>query len=199
MTADEASFMDAIIASPRDDAPRLIFADWLEENGQNDRADFIRVQCDLAAIPPFNGVRIVGQYTEEPVTVERDEFGQVLRQKMVVSGEVPMIDLVKHHRQEIGQLGSMQAFWLRFGRFEGRAVVENHDGEANRYRMVPARFLLLPWHEDGKILYYRPHNDRSDSLRKRALQRIRVAQRIRARRNAFANQSEVSGAAEFGC
>ena len=25
----------------------LIFADWLEENGQAERAEFIRVQCEL--------------------------------------------------------------------------------------------------------------------------------------------------------
>lgn len=44
----EADFLAAIIANPDDDAPRLIFADWLAENGQDDRAEFIRVQCKLA-------------------------------------------------------------------------------------------------------------------------------------------------------
>lgn len=47
MTHDEA-FILAIRESPDDDAPRLIYADWLEENGQADRAEFIRVQCRLA-------------------------------------------------------------------------------------------------------------------------------------------------------
>ncbi len=31
-------------ASPDDDLPRRILADWLEENGQADRAEFIRLQ-----------------------------------------------------------------------------------------------------------------------------------------------------------
>ena len=34
-----------IIKKPDDDAPRLIYADWLEEQGQEERAEFIRVQC----------------------------------------------------------------------------------------------------------------------------------------------------------
>jgi len=41
-------FLQAIIEHPDDDAPRLVFADWLEEQGQTERAEFIRVQCELA-------------------------------------------------------------------------------------------------------------------------------------------------------
>jgi uncharacterized protein (TIGR02996 family) len=43
----EALLQD-VLAHPTDDAPRLIYADWLEEAGQHDRAEFIRVQMDLA-------------------------------------------------------------------------------------------------------------------------------------------------------
>src|SRR5436309_3487752 len=37
--------------NPADDAPRLVLADWLEENGDEAdraRAEFIRIQCELA-------------------------------------------------------------------------------------------------------------------------------------------------------
>src|SRR5262249_20582690 len=44
MISDEA-FLLAIRAQPDDDAPRLVFADWLEETGDTDRAEFIRLQC----------------------------------------------------------------------------------------------------------------------------------------------------------
>lgn len=37
-----------ICAHPADDAPRLIFADWLDEHGQLERAEFIRVQCEIS-------------------------------------------------------------------------------------------------------------------------------------------------------
>jgi uncharacterized protein (TIGR02996 family) len=46
---DEQSFLDEIIANPDDDVPRLIYADWLEEQG-NPRGEFIRVQCELAML-----------------------------------------------------------------------------------------------------------------------------------------------------
>ena len=41
----------AIIANPDDDDPRLQYADWLEENGQAERAEFIRVQIEKARTP----------------------------------------------------------------------------------------------------------------------------------------------------
>ncbi len=46
MTAD--ALTAAVIASPADDLPRLVYADWCDENGQPERAEFIRVQCALA-------------------------------------------------------------------------------------------------------------------------------------------------------
>jgi len=51
--ADELSFLDAIRAQPEDDGVRLIYADWLEEHGQQARAEFIRLQCRLADIDEF--------------------------------------------------------------------------------------------------------------------------------------------------
>ena len=33
--------------NPDDDTPRLVFADWLDENGDEARGEFIRVQCEL--------------------------------------------------------------------------------------------------------------------------------------------------------
>jgi uncharacterized protein (TIGR02996 family) len=44
----ERAFLDDIIAHPEDDAPRLIYADWLDEHGDEARAEFIRVQVALA-------------------------------------------------------------------------------------------------------------------------------------------------------
>src|SRR5689334_1385738 len=44
---DRDAFIRAIIENPDDDAPRLIYADWLDERGDAARAEFIRVQCQL--------------------------------------------------------------------------------------------------------------------------------------------------------
>src|SRR5262249_5473597 len=46
MTHDEA-FLEDIAEHPDDDAPRLIYADWLDDHGDPARAEFIRVQCEL--------------------------------------------------------------------------------------------------------------------------------------------------------
>ncbi|MEO2091899.1 MAG: TIGR02996 domain-containing protein [Gemmataceae bacterium] len=47
--SDRQALLKAILAAPDDDLPRLVFADWLEENGTSDadaaRAEFIRLGC----------------------------------------------------------------------------------------------------------------------------------------------------------
>jgi uncharacterized protein (TIGR02996 family) len=50
MNAGDA-FLGDIIEHPDDDAPRLIYADWLDDQGQPERAEFIRLQCLLASLP----------------------------------------------------------------------------------------------------------------------------------------------------
>ncbi|MCU0702651.1 MAG: TIGR02996 domain-containing protein [Fimbriiglobus sp.] len=49
---DHAAFLAAIVAAPDDDLPRLVYADWLDEQGQPERAEFIRVQCELERCGP---------------------------------------------------------------------------------------------------------------------------------------------------
>src|SRR5436190_2117186 len=47
MTTHEG-FLRDICENADDDTPRLVYADWIEENGDPERAEFIRVQCRLA-------------------------------------------------------------------------------------------------------------------------------------------------------
>jgi uncharacterized protein (TIGR02996 family) len=49
---ENEGFLEAILADPEDDALRLIYADWLDEHGDPERAEFIRVQIELARLPP---------------------------------------------------------------------------------------------------------------------------------------------------
>lgn len=56
----EQAFLQAIREAPDDDAPRLIYADWLEEQGgasRSARADFIRIQCRLDEMPDDDPAR----------------------------------------------------------------------------------------------------------------------------------------------
>src|SRR5262249_9529305 len=48
----EAGFLHAIIENPLDDTPRRAYPDWVHEHGQPDRAEFIRLQYQLAALGP---------------------------------------------------------------------------------------------------------------------------------------------------
>ncbi|MFO0852263.1 MAG: TIGR02996 domain-containing protein [Gemmataceae bacterium] len=49
--SDHDALLAAVIAAPDDDLPRLVFADYLDEAGDPARAEFIRVQIDLARRP----------------------------------------------------------------------------------------------------------------------------------------------------
>jgi uncharacterized protein (TIGR02996 family) len=44
---DGEALFQAILEDPEDTGLRLVYADWLEEHGDADRAEFIRVQCRL--------------------------------------------------------------------------------------------------------------------------------------------------------
>lgn len=58
----ERALLAAIAAHPDEDTPRLVYADWLQENGDDARAEFIRVQCELAT---SNGWRPGAMFYEE--------------------------------------------------------------------------------------------------------------------------------------
>jgi uncharacterized protein (TIGR02996 family) len=47
----DSPYLRAICEAPFDDGPRLVYADALDERGEAARAEFIRVQCELAKLP----------------------------------------------------------------------------------------------------------------------------------------------------
>src|SRR5262245_1236749 len=51
-----AAFLRDVVESYDDDAPRLIYADWLEDTGDAARAEFIRVQCELERLLDEDGL-----------------------------------------------------------------------------------------------------------------------------------------------
>jgi uncharacterized protein (TIGR02996 family) len=52
--ADAAPLLAAIASAPDDDLPRLVYADWLDEHGDPDRAEFIRLQIHTARVGPLD-------------------------------------------------------------------------------------------------------------------------------------------------
>jgi uncharacterized protein (TIGR02996 family) len=49
--SERAAFISAILDNLADDTPRLVFADWLQEHGEEERAEFIRAQINPASLP----------------------------------------------------------------------------------------------------------------------------------------------------
>lgn len=49
---DGDALLAAILANPDDDTARLVYADWLQEHGDEDRAAFIRLQIERERLTP---------------------------------------------------------------------------------------------------------------------------------------------------
>jgi uncharacterized protein (TIGR02996 family) len=49
LTDDERALLSAVAADRDADLPRLVYADWLDDRGRPDRAEFIRLQCAFEA------------------------------------------------------------------------------------------------------------------------------------------------------
>jgi uncharacterized protein (TIGR02996 family) len=56
-TNQDEAFLAAIRADPDDDTVRLVYADWLAENGESARAEFIRAECAAHHLPEWSAER----------------------------------------------------------------------------------------------------------------------------------------------
>jgi uncharacterized protein (TIGR02996 family) len=117
MVDHERAFLEDVIAHPDDDAPRLVFSDWLEDHGDDARAEFIRLQCRLARIPEDD--------RDRPALLRRE--GELLKQ---------------HGRTWAEPLrGSVDEWGFRRGFIECIAVqVHSYDGFCSRLDDVFAAF-----------------------------------------------------------
>jgi len=55
---EQDAFLRAVCENPDDDAPRLVYADWLEEHG-DPRGEFIRLSCERSNLPRLDPRRRV--------------------------------------------------------------------------------------------------------------------------------------------
>ena len=79
MQTEAEAFLQRIRAYPDDDAQRLIFADWLDEEG-DPRGRFVRVQLALAALPAADPARQALAVAERDLlAVHRDAWEAPLR------------------------------------------------------------------------------------------------------------------------
>ncbi len=78
------ALMRAICDNPDEDTPRLVFADWLQENGDQARAEFIRVQIDAVRERPrrrrtllARAAELLAEHRERWLAELPDEHGWV--------------------------------------------------------------------------------------------------------------------------
>ena len=96
MSAEQA-LLRSVLEAPDEDAPRLVYADWLEENGQGERAEFIRLQIDLANDPQDSPKRREKAFRARQLLDAHKEWGGLLRRAVhemrFIRGFVEKIDL----------------------------------------------------------------------------------------------------------
>jgi uncharacterized protein (TIGR02996 family) len=56
-SAQEQALLQAVLAEPDDDDVRLVYADWIEDNDDPERAEFIRLQIERARRPRHDPAR----------------------------------------------------------------------------------------------------------------------------------------------
>lgn len=139
MTQADA-FLQDILAHPDDDAPRLIFADWLEEQGDANsvaRAEFIRIQCALAAgkIPEQQHAELVRR--EEQILDEWDkEWVRPIRR---------LVQNWEFHRGFIHYVGMWaDTFLKRAGQLFRRAPIQHLRLQARMYSQSYPDLVLDP-------------------------------------------------------
>jgi uncharacterized protein (TIGR02996 family) len=148
-----AAFLQAILADPDDDAPRLVDADWLDERGDPARGEFIRVQCQLgdcarALSPAWNRLRDRGTIRWRELTHRHP--GSVMgaiaiidrgRGPELAGTRITVFDVL--HYREAGWHPSSIALWLGLSTAEVEALLryaeEHRDEVMAAHRKIEER------------------------------------------------------------
>jgi uncharacterized protein (TIGR02996 family) len=91
-----------VCRNPDDDAPRLLYAEWLDRQSESARAEFIRVQCELARIEAGNGTPEFWQ--------KLDEYH---RREGIAGCQCPRCDLRRRERELLPLVRDAGAFVVR--------------------------------------------------------------------------------------
>jgi uncharacterized protein (TIGR02996 family) len=137
LTRTEADpLLAAVLAAPDDDAPRLVYADWLDEHGQPERAAFIRNQVELARLPTYDPRReVLGRKAGRLLDLHQGEW----------LAELPTIDGVTWGEFERGFMSSVSV----------RSVAQFDRAAARIWAAAPVHALEL--RDAGRIGRTRPY------------------------------------------
>lgn len=70
--SDEAAFLEALTANPADDTARLVYADWLDEHDQPQKAEYLRAVAALADQPDLSANDLAARTAALGVALPRD-------------------------------------------------------------------------------------------------------------------------------
>lgn len=104
----------AVLMDPADDFPRLVFADWLDEHGECDLAEFIRVQVELEPL------RMHGHGTTSPARALCLKCDRAARLEQRERGMLELhLGVLRHglpgdpyRTEHLGSEGFAVDFWL---------------------------------------------------------------------------------------
>src|SRR5689334_24640555 len=78
--SDHDGLLRAVCESPDDDLPRLAYADWCDENGRPERAEFIRAQIEQARLSEDDPRHEeLGRRADELFAAHKEDWLQGLR------------------------------------------------------------------------------------------------------------------------
>ncbi len=129
---ERQALVKAMLAEPADDLPRLVFADWLDENGHPDRAAFTRLQVEGMRQTGDDRERLLG---EAAAILDRrydDWVGSVNR----------YVRLNDHRESRIEQL-RRQPFW--------RGVLGDLRVPEDEFLRPEVQELLTAWAADNGV------------------------------------------------
>ncbi len=125
---DASGFLAEVLADPDNDVPRLIYADWLEEQGSA-RGEFIRVQCELHAIDNLHPQWMDLKYRSEELLKAHgqewaDELQQDVRKCEYQRGFIDTITVLARTLLKNGEslLTSFPVRWIRLNYMKGTAA-----------------------------------------------------------------------------
>src|SRR5688572_6709814 len=78
MTERDA-LLRAVCENPDDDTPRLVLADWLDENEEPERAEFIRLQIELATMRDGKAKQMRQAREKELLNSHQEEWAAPLK------------------------------------------------------------------------------------------------------------------------
>lgn len=148
MTDPHADFMRTIIASPADDAPRLVYADWLEEHGgEPERAEFIRLQIRIAHTPEFlpTECNVCGNTSDEYGTIEHGRGCYVVNEDgggTTAADDNPKYEALRRREREL-DAHKLDLDWLGFP----FTVVSIHPATAYEYRRGFCAAVRISWQD----------------------------------------------------